>query len=286
MAVDPRHLTLIVVALVLCAGVLHAVWNAIASRISDPTVAFALLGIAQIPFAVIALPLAGMPCSAAIPFAAGSAAIHVAYTSALLHSYRLGGFGRTYPLARGIAPVLVGIGGWFIVGEHLSALEILGTGTIATALTAIVFAGGRPTRADLPGTSVALLTGVTIAGYTVVDGLGVRHSDNPVGYLALLFLLQTPAILLISFVLLRKRLDRGLLRDAPAGIMAGMISIVAYGIVLWAQTRAPLALVSALRETSVISAAIIAMVRFHEPFARRRLLPSVAVAVGIILIAV
>ena len=79
-----------------------------------------------------------LPRSAAIPFAAGSAAIHVAYTSALLHSYRLGGFGRTYPLARGIAPVLVGIGGWFIVGEHLSALEILGSVFLSGFLCRIV----------------------------------------------------------------------------------------------------------------------------------------------------
>ena len=281
-----RQLTLAVIVLVLFAGVLHATWNAIASAITDKTVAFALIGAAQAVLGLIVLPIAGLPRSGAVPFAAASAVIHVVYTAALLQSYRLGGFGRTYPLARGVAPLLVGAGAWVIAGEHLSALQIAGTCTIAAALTAIVFAGGRLTGADLPATAAALLTGVTIASYTVVDGLGVRHAHNPAGYLALLFLIEEPAILAIALYRLRRRLDRRLLRDVPAGLGAGAISVLAYGIVVWAQTHGPLALVSALRETSVISAALIATLLFKEPFARRRLLPSVAVAVGIVLIAV
>ncbi len=274
------------VALVLCAGVLHATWNAIASAIPDKVVAFALIGVAQATIAVVVLPIVGVPRSGAVAFAAASAVIHVAYTAALLQSYRLGEFGRTYPLARGTAPLLVGAGAWVIAGEHLTALQIAGTCTIAAALTAIVFAGGRLRRADLPATAAALLTGVTIAAYTVVDGLGVRHAHNPAGYLALLFILETPAVLAIAGYRLRHRLNRRLLRNVPAGIAAGAISVLAYGIVVWAQTRGPLALVSALRETSVISAALIATLLFKEPFARRRLLPSLAVALGIVLIAV
>ena len=274
------------VAFVLCAGVLHATWNAIASAIPDKTVAFALIGVAQAAIAVVVLPIVGVPRSGAVAFAAASAVIHVAYTAALLQSYRLGEFGRTYPLARGTAPLLVGAGAWVIAGEHLTALQIAGTCTIAAALTAIVFAGGRLSRDDLPATAAALLTGVTIAAYTVVDGLGVRHAHNPAGYLALLFILETPAVLAIAGYRLRHRLNRRLLRNVPAGIAAGAISVLAYGIVVWAQTRGPLALVSALRETSVISAALIATLLFKEPFARRRLLPSLAVALGIVLIAV
>lgn len=281
-----RQLTLTVVALVLFAGVLHASWNATASAISDKTVAFALIGAAQGSLAIIVMPIVGLPRSSAVAFAAGSAVIHIVYTAALLQSYRLGDFGRAYPLARGTAPVLVGLGAWFIAGEHLTALQIAGTCTIAAALTGVVFAGGPLTRADLPATAAALLTGVTIASYTVVDGLGVRHADNPAGYLSLVFVFQAPAILAIAFYRLRHRLHRRLLADLPAGLGAGVISVLAYGIVVWAQTRGPLALVSALRETSVISAALIATLLFKEPFARRRLLPSVAVALGIVLIAV
>jgi drug/metabolite transporter (DMT)-like permease len=281
-----RQLTLAVIALVLFAGVLHAAWNAIASAISDKTVAFALLGATQAALAVVGLPIVGLPRPGAVAFAGASAVIHIVYTAALLQSYRLGDFGRAYPLARGTAPLLVGLGGWFIAGEHLTALQIAGTCTIAAALTGIVFAGGRLTRADLPATAVALATGVTIAAYTVIDGLGVRHAHNPPGYLVLLFAFQAPVVVAISIYRLRHRLDRRLLRDLPAGLGAGVISVLAYGIVVWAQTHGPLALVSALRETSVISAALIATLLFKEPFARRRLVPSVAVVLGIVLIAV
>ena len=280
-----RQLTLAVIALVLFAGVLHAAWNAMASAIADKTVAFALIGAAQAAVAVIVLPIVGLPRSSAVAFATASAAVHIVYTAALLRSYRLGDFGRAYPLARGTAPLLVGLGAWFIAGEHLTALQIAGTCTIAAALTGIVFAGGRLTRADVPATTAALLTGVTIASYTVIDGLGVRHAHNSLGYLTLLFALQAPAILAISIYRLRLRLHRELLRDLPAGLGAGVISMLAYGIVVWAQTHGPLALVSALRETSVISGALIATLLFKEPFARRRLLPSVAVVLGILLIA-
>jgi drug/metabolite transporter (DMT)-like permease len=129
---------------------------------------------------------------------------------------------------------------------------------------------------------------VTIASYTVVDGMGVRHAHNPLGYLSLLFAFQAPAILAIAVYRLRHHhhLHRRLRRDILAGLGAGVISVLAYGIVVWAQTHGPLALVSALRETSVISAALIATLLFKEPFARRRLLPSVAVVLGIVLIAV
>lgn len=282
-----HRLTLGVLALVLTAGVLHAVWNAMASTIGDKTAGFALFGTSQAAFAAIALPLAGLPRSGAVVFAAASGVIHMAYNAALLESYRLGDFGRAYPLARGTAPLLVGVGAWFIADEHLDALQLIGTCTIAGALTAIVFADGRLTRADLPATAAAIATGVTIAAYTVVDGLGVRHAHNPVGYLALMFAFQAPATIAVAAHRLRGKGGRRLLLShAPVGLTVGAISVLAYGIVVWAQAHGPLALISALRETSVISAALIATLLFKEPFAHRRLVPSVAVAAGIVLIAV
>jgi uncharacterized membrane protein len=133
-------------------------------------------------------------------------------------------------------------------------------------------------------TLVATLTGVTIAVYTVLDGLGVRHAHNTLGYITLLFLLQGPVLTAIAGFTLRHRLRTVTSRDVTAGLAAGALSLVAYGIVIWAQTHGPLALVSALRETSVISAALIATLLFHEPLGRRRLGPALAVVAGIMLI--
>ena len=282
----PTHLSPAVTALVLGAGVLHATWNAIASEIKEKFVAFGLIGVTEAVVAGVFLPLTGMPASRAFVFVGASAVIHVAYTYALLHSYRLGDFGRAYPLARGTSPLLVAVGAWFLADEHLAAVQIAGISIVAASLTAIVFAGGRLTRADVPATVAALLTGVTIASYTVLDGLGVRHSHNAFGYIALLFLLQGPVVAAIAGISLRQRIRTLQLTDLPAGFTAGALSLVAYGMVIWAQTHGPLALVSALRETSVITAALIATLLFHEPLGRRRLGPAIAVVAGIVLISI
>jgi drug/metabolite transporter (DMT)-like permease len=270
--------------LVLGAGMLHAVWNAIASAVEDKLVAFGLIGVSCTIVAAVALPFTGMPRSTAIVFALVSAALHLAYNFALMQSYRLGDFGHTYPLARGTAPLLVAAGAWVFADEHLDPVQLVGITTVAVGLIAIVFAGGRLRRADVPATAAAVVTGAAIASYTVVDGLGVRHAHNPFGYTALLFLLQGPVMALVAGVCRRHDLAWATARNLKAGLTAGVLSLAAYGIVIWAQTQGPLALVSALRETSVISAAIIANVVFHEPFGRRRLPPAVAVVAGIILI--
>jgi drug/metabolite transporter (DMT)-like permease len=273
-----------VTLLVLGAGVLHALWNAIASAVEDKLVAFGLIGVSATVVAAVTLPLTGMPRSTAIVFALVSAVLHLAYNCGLMQSYRLGDFGHTYPLARGTAPLLVAAGAWVFADEHLDAVQLLGIATVAGGLTAIVFAGGRLRRAEMPATVAALLTGGAIASYTVVDGLGVRHAHDPLGYTALLFLLQGPVMVVVAGVRRRHDLAWATPRNLTAGLTAGALSLAAYGIVIWAQTQGPLALVSALRETSVISAAIIAAVVFHEPFGRRRLLPAAAVVAGIILI--
>jgi drug/metabolite transporter (DMT)-like permease len=280
----PETLTPTVTLLVLGAGGLHAIWNAIASAIKDKALTFALIGGTTTVVAAALLPITGMPRSAALPYAAISGAIHVGYNYSLLRSYRLGDFGQAYPLARGTSPLLVAVGAWLIAGEGLAPSQILGLVAVAVGLMYIVFAGGRLHRADVPAMAAAIITGVTIASYTVVDGLGVRHSGNPIGYLAIVFVLQGPAVVFVSAMLLEGHVRPDRRKDIPSGVTAGVLSMLAYGIVIWAQTKGPLALVSALRETSVISAAVIATLLFHEPFGRRRILPATIVVAGIILI--
>lgn len=280
-----HQLTPAVGALIVLAGVVHAAWNAIASRINDRLLAFGLIGVSQTVVAAVALALVGPPRGAAVPFAIASMVVHVAYTYALLHSFRLGGFGRAYPLARGTSPLLVAVGGWFLASEQLDWRQIAGTCMIAAGLLAIALASGRPRASDRAALAMAVLTGVTIAAYTVIDGLGVRRAADPTGYVALLFVGEGPPAAAIAAWSLRRtpRVVRG--GDVRRGLTAGVLSMLAYGIVVWAQTRAPLALVSALRETSVISAALISALLLREPLASRRIAPAVAVAVGVILVA-
>jgi drug/metabolite transporter (DMT)-like permease len=281
---NPTHLSVAVTLLVLLAGVLHAVWNAIAKTITDSYVSAGLIGLGCTVVAAIALPFAGLPDEAALRYVVISTVLHVVYTFMLMQSYRLGDFGHTYPMARGTSPLLVAVGAWIFAGEDLDALQIAGVATVAAALMALVFSGGKLSRADLPATVAALLTGVAIASYTVSDGLGVRHAHNSYGYIALLFLLQGPILAVAGYLIRRDDPTWRSPRILSAGFGAGLISVAAYGIVIWAQDHGPFALVSALRETSVISAAVIATLFFKESFGWRRIPPSVAVVVGIVLI--
>jgi len=278
-------LPLSVVIVVLFAGVIHATWNAIAARAGDSAATLLMIGLTETVIALPMLLVLGLPRAAADPFAVASAVIHVAYNAALLRAYRIGGFSRAYPLARGSSVLLVTIGGWLIAGERLADGKLAGVGLVVVALIAIAAADGRPRRGDRPALLAALLTGATIAAYSVCDGLGARHSGAPLRYLALLSILQGPMIVAAALAAPGRPRAVPPTRTIQLGAAAAALSMLAYGLVIWAQTRAPLTLVSALRETSVISAALIAALVFREPVARRRILPAIAVAIGILLIA-
>jgi drug/metabolite transporter (DMT)-like permease len=282
---QPPHLTTLTVLIVIGAGALHAVWNAITKHLPDRLMAFALIGIAATLGGGLAVALAGLPDRAAIPFAVASAVIHVGYSLALMNSYRLGAYNQAYPIARGTSPLLVALGAYFLANERLSGLPLAGVVILAAGLMSLALSSGRLARTDLHAVGAAVLTGLTIASYTIVDGLGVRHAHDPYAYAGLLFLLEGPAFPLIA--LFRRPASRW--REGAAvsrGLLAGALSLVAYGTVLWAQTRAPLAEVAAVRETSVIFAALIGMAFLGERFGIRRLAAAVVIATGIILISV
>ncbi|HSZ99204.1 MAG TPA: DMT family transporter, partial [Streptosporangiaceae bacterium] len=258
---NQAHLTPLIISIVIGAGALHATWNAIAKQVDDRLMAFAWIGVASTVCGGIGLVVTGLPYRAAIGFAIASAVIHVGYDLALMNSYRLGAFSQTYPIARGTSPLLVAVGAYFLANEHLSAAALLGVVTLAVGLISLAFSAGRLSRADLPAVGAAVLTGLTIAAYTIVDGLGVRRAHDPWAYVALLFLLQGPAMTAAAAF----RRPASAWRDTAAarrGLLAGGLCVVAYGIVLWAQTRAPLAEVAAIRETSVVFAALIGMTVF------------------------
>lgn len=279
------HLTPAIIAAVIGAGALHACWNAIAKQVTDRLMAFAWIAVASMAVGGIVLAFAGLPARQAIPYAITSAIIHIGYNVGLMNSYRLGAFNQTYPIARGTSPLVVAVGAYFLAGEHLGAAALIGIATLGAGLMSLALSAGRLTRRDLPAVGVAVLTGLTIAAYTITDGLGVRHAHNPLGYIALLFVLQGPPMLAAAVV--RRPLeawkDTGTMRR---GVVAGLLSTVAYGIVLWAQTRAPLAEVAAIREISVVFAAFIGVAVLGEDFGRRRVVAAVVIATGIVLIGI
>lgn len=256
-----------------------------AKSIEDRLLAFALIGVASTLAGGIALIVTGLPARAAIGYVVVSTCFHIAYESGLINSYRLGAFNQTYPIARGTSPLVVAVGAYFVAHEHLSLLAWTGIVILALGLMSLALSAGRLTRAELPAIVAALATGLAIAAYTLVDGLGVRRSHDPYAYSALLFLMQGPVYPIVYLVRRRPVVWRQV-TTISRGLAAGFISVVAYSLVLWAQTKAPLAEVAALRETSVIAAAIIGAVFLRESFGARRFAAAVLVAAGIVLIAV
>jgi drug/metabolite transporter (DMT)-like permease len=274
--------SLTIVLLVLLAGLIHAVWNALAKGITSQSTSFALmnLGIAVVSWS--ALPFIGVPRSQAWPFVLASVACHIGYELFLMGSYERANFSRAYPIARGVAPLLVSLGGLVLASERIGLKGLAGIVFIVIGVISLSYVRNA-TKLDRVGVYWALATGVAIAVYTVVDGLGVRRSHDPLRYAVVLFAIQSTVW--VVAVIIRRGCKWS---DQPStisiGVVAGLMSLVAYTIVLYAQTKAPLGVVSALRETGVVWAAAIGVVIFKEGKARTIMLPALAVVIGIALL--
>ncbi|HEU5028721.1 MAG TPA: EamA family transporter [Spirillospora sp.] len=278
---------------VIFAGVLHATWNAIAKGAPDRWASFALIGLGE---AVVVIPMGlvvGPPDRAAWPWLVASAAVHIVYMGLLLAAYQLGDFSQVYPLARGSAPLLVAVVAAVALGERLTWAQDAGVAAVCGGLGVLAFAGRRDDGAEGGGAkprdpraiTAALLTGVSIAGYTLLDGVGVRHAGGSLSYTSWMFSIQAPLTVAIVLALRGRATLTRLHRAAVLrGLAGGLISMAAYGIVLWAQTRGALASVAALRETGVISGAVIGAVFFSERLGPPRIAAACVVAAGVVLI--
>ena len=200
---------------VLGAAVTHAVWNAIAHGIKDQTLAFALIGVGGIAVGIPLVIVAALPRGDCWPYLLASVVIHVFYNLLLMQCYRLGEFGQVYPLARGTSPVVVTILALIFVHEHLALLQVGGILVVSAGLAVLVLAGRRPGRAAF---AAAVGTGLTIAAYTTVDGVGVRLSGSPVGYIGWLMVLES---LCVPMFAVARRRDV-LLKQPPRILLAGL----------------------------------------------------------------
>jgi drug/metabolite transporter (DMT)-like permease len=273
---------------VILAGVLHATWNAMAKGTADRHASFAIFGLSYAVCGAVAVAFAAPLARAAWPFAAASAVLHVVYSWLLARSYRLGDFNQVYPLARGTAPMLVAFIATTAFGDSMTAAQLAGVAVICGALGVLAFAGsersGKGAAPSGPAVRAALLTGVSIAAYTIVDGLGVRASGSPVAYAGWIFLGMGPLIVAWTAVARRAALLPAMRAQWRVGVIGGVIGVIGYAVVLWAQTAGALAVVAALRETGVVTGALIGVLVFREPMGRTRVAAAVAVAAGAALI--
>ncbi len=274
-------LTLGVTFAVLGAALLHASWNAIIKSGSDPLLDTALIGIAKSVLMLPLLMLVPGPAPAAWPYMAASVAVHVGYYTALAGAYKAGDLSHGYPIMRGTAPLLTALGTWLILGEALSPNAAAGVLLICGGVLSLGLAGGGASR---KATGWALLNALIICAYTLADGAGVRASENALGYVLWLNFLNGLPFSLCVLALKRGAFLRhaALPKNLGRGASGALLASISYGVALWAMTRAPVAIVAALRETSVIFAALIGVWFLKEGHLAQRLSGAAIVLAGLV----
>ncbi len=265
---------------VLFAAFLHAVWNAIVKSGGDTQLSTVMITTSAGALAVLLLPWLPPPAPASWPFIAASVLAQFAYYALLAAAYRHGDLSHAYPIMRGTAPLIVATLSGALIGEALTAARWLGIGLICGGVLGLAIQRQPRSQAPRPATVLALGNALVIASYTLIDGMGVRKSQSPAAYTLWIFLLTGIGQLLRTW-LLRRDDWRAYLRGRwSRGLAGGAGTVASYGIALWAMTVAPVALVAALRETSILFATVISLVVLKERVTLQRLLSTGLIAAG------
>jgi drug/metabolite transporter (DMT)-like permease len=279
----------LVFAAVLFAAACHAGWNAAIKTGLDPLTSTVLITTGAGLVSLALMPFAGLPPAAAWPWVAASVAIHLFYFIGLSEAYRTGDLGQVYPLARGSAPLMTAGLTTFVLGERLGPAGWGGIVILAAGVLLLSLRGGRLlVPPDRRAVAFALFTALTICLYSVVDGMGGRTAGNPHPYTLAIFVGN--ALVMIVYFLIRRGPAgiepslRAASRSWPIGLVGGSLQLLSYGIVIWAMTLAPIALVAALRETSVLFGAVIAVLFLKEPLRPARIIAALMIVCGLVLI--
>lgn len=279
-------MSLTVTLVVLLAALLHASWNFLVKQADDKMLSMSAVVIGHLPFGFAALLFVPLPSWEAWPYIAGSAVLHTGYQWFLLNSYRIGDLSQVYPLARGVAPLLVTLISIGLLGVVLSVTELLAVALIGGGIMSLALLKQANGLFNHKAGLLALTTGGFIAGYSLVDGFGARAAGSPVGYYAV------GSTLNAAIWLVYMRVERpGLLKQLftvewKLTLQGGGASFSAYAMVMWAFTLAPIALVTALRETSIVFAMLLGVLVLREHLNRRRVLAVVVILGGVLLLRV
>ena len=268
---------------VLAAALMHASWNAMVKADGDRMILLGGMVTVEALICLAVLPFFPLPPLSAWPYLVASALLHTTYKLFLLRAYSLGDLSQVYPIARGSAPLMVALFAALFAGEALTWETTGGVAVIAAGIMSLSFLSGGFTRSSRGALLASLATGSMIAAYTVVDGSGARHLGSPHVFMIWATLLDA-AFFLPAVLLLRENAPRRILRRWRRASLAGAITLGAYWLVVWALTLAPMASVSALRETSVIFGALIGSLLLKEPQGGRRVIAAALVAVGMVLL--
>lgn len=271
--------------LVLAAALMHASWNALVKSAGDRLLTMAFVAFwPMLPALAAAILWLPAPTPASWPYLGGSMLIHIGYYTGLVKAYRYGDLSQVYPLARGSAPVLVALVSALAVGELLPWGAFAGIALVSLGTASLAFERGRPQGDERRAVLYALFIALTILAYTLVDGLGVRRSGTPLGYIAWLFTIDGLPFVCATLIWRRRQLLGYLRGGWLVPMVGGLLSFAGYGIAVWAMSFGALGQVAALRETGVIFAAAIGSLFLGESFGRRRILAAAIVAAGIVML--
>jgi drug/metabolite transporter (DMT)-like permease len=273
-------MSLEVIGLVLVAAAFHATWNALIKIRGDRLIVMVVVTLAGSLFSLLVVPFVGAPAPASWAFLAASIVLHTGYHFFLPTAYNHGDLGQVYPIARGSSPLLVAIGAFAFAGEALTPIALLGILCLATGVMALTFERDSGLWRRPRPVVYALMTGALIASYTVVDGVGVRKAGSALGFAVWLTIGDGILTFLIASIWRGRELLATARRNLGVGLLGGVLQVGAYWIVVWAMAIAPMAMVSGLRETSVLFAALISTFVLKEGFGVWRFISASLIAAG------
>jgi len=273
--------TSIVFLLILFAALCHAGWSTIVKHHNS----FSIMGMTCIVEIVVFTPLVffvPFPPLEIWYFIIASVILHGFYRLGVIYSYKFGDLSFVYPIARGGSSLLIAILTLIVLQEYISLLGFAGILTVCIGIFLISYSKNH--KFNLNAFILALCTALLITIYTIVDGMGVRLSENKFSYLCWLLLLNGVPLLLISIFSKEKLLSNLNRKIISRGIPAGILAILSYGIVVWSMQYLEIAYVSSIRETSIVLATLMGFFILNEKKAKERMLPAVLVVIGITIV--
>jgi drug/metabolite transporter (DMT)-like permease len=268
---------LIVFAIVMSAALLHASWNAIVKSAGDKFLTTIVVTASASGLSAAVLPFLTAPAPASRPYAAASAVFQIIYFLLVARTYEIADMSQTYPLMRGTAPLIIALVSVFQMGDVLSPTAWAGIIGISLGIFSIALSNKVN---DRKGVYLALLNALVIAGYTLIDGVGVRRSGAPAAYTLWVFLLTGLPLTVWAASARRSTFLPYVRRHWRLGLAGGVGTTASYGLALWAMTVAPVAVVAALRETSILFGILIAALVLREHVGLRRLISACIIACG------
>ena len=277
-----QPLDLIVFLAVLAAALMHASWNAVVRVGLDRFSSILLLSMTQSALALAMLPFVPVPAAVSWPWVAAAGLLHTGYKLFLIRAYQHGDLSQIYPLARGAAPPIVAVGGVILLGERLPPTGWAAVALIAAGVALMAFRGGSVGRMPGKALAYALVTAGFVASYTLADGQGARIALSATAFAMWMFVGDGLTMLVYAVATRGLRAPVAVLSEWRTGLPAGALSLGSYWIALWAFTRAPVALVAALRETSVLFAMILGVVLLKEKVGPWRVAAGLCIGAGVI----